>query len=175
MSTSRAEEIAGRTAAAFLKSNTADLLNEVGAMRAAVQDGNLDACVEHDINFHQGILKASQNDVVVRVWDTLAFDLRIRAVIGKISSEMREVVEFRTSPLSKPFIKGRGRESRSSVEKSCRDVLRIHKKSESDSSFHKALRRDLEGAKGCAASVFPTTKPLDSVPVLAEDFLQSRS
>ncbi len=39
------EEIAGRTAAAFLKGSTADLVNELGAMRAAVRDGNLDACV----------------------------------------------------------------------------------------------------------------------------------
>src|SRR5258707_12740243 len=39
------EEIAGRTAAPFLKGSTADLANELGAMRAAVHDGNLDACV----------------------------------------------------------------------------------------------------------------------------------
>jgi len=106
----RSKKSPGGQRRAFLKSNTADLLNEVGAMRAAVHDGNLDACVEHDINFHQGILKASQNDVLVRVWDTLAFDLRIRAVIGKISSEMREVVESH-QPIVEALHKGRGREA----------------------------------------------------------------
>ena len=55
------EEIAGRTAAAVLKGNTAELQNELAAMRAAVADGDLDACAEHDVKLHRSILKASQN------------------------------------------------------------------------------------------------------------------
>src|SRR5258707_14764764 len=66
--------------------------------------------VEHDINFHRSILKASQNDVLVRVWDTLAIDLRIRAVIGKISDDMRDVVESH-QPIVDALEKGRGREA----------------------------------------------------------------
>jgi serine phosphatase RsbU (regulator of sigma subunit) len=148
------EEIAGRTAAAFLKGNTADLVKEVGAMRAAVHDGNLDACVEHDINFHQGILRASQNDVIVRVWDTLAFDLRIRAVIGKISSEMREVAESH-QPIVDALHKGRGREAGLLLRNHVETFSEYIKKSESDSGFHKALRRDLEGAKDVQQAFFP--------------------
>ncbi len=148
------EEIAGRTAAAFLKGNTADLLNEVGAMRAAVRDGSPDACVEHDINFHLAILRASQNDVLVRVWDTLAFDLRIRAVIGKISSEMREVVESH-QPIVEALHKGRGREAGLLLRNHVETFSEYIKKSESDSSFHKALRRDLEGAKDVQQAFFP--------------------
>jgi DNA-binding transcriptional regulator YhcF (GntR family) len=44
------EEIAARTAAVVLKGNIGELLDELGAMRAAVYDGNIDACIEHDIN-----------------------------------------------------------------------------------------------------------------------------
>jgi DNA-binding GntR family transcriptional regulator len=61
------EEIAGRTAAESLKGNTAGLQNELEAMRAAVRDGNLDAYAEHDVKFHRSILKASPNEVLLRV------------------------------------------------------------------------------------------------------------
>jgi serine phosphatase RsbU (regulator of sigma subunit) len=148
------EEIAGRTAATFLKGNTADLVNELGGMRAAVHDRNLDACVEHDVNFHRSILKASQNEVLVRVWNTLAFDLRIRAVIGKVSEDMRELVESH-QPIVDALEKGRGREAglllRNHVER-CSEYIR---KSESDSGFQTALRKDLEGAKDVQQALFP--------------------
>jgi len=149
------EEIAGRTAAAFLKGSTADLVNELGAMRAAVRDGNLDACVEHDINFHRTILKASQNDVLVRVWDTLAIDLRIRAVIGKISEDMRDVVESH-QPIVDALEKGRGREAGLLLRNHVETFSEYIKKSESDSGFHRALHRDLEGAKDVQQAFFPS-------------------
>jgi len=47
-------------AAATLGGNVTTLLGELGGMRAAFHDGNIDACIEHDINFHRNILNASQ-------------------------------------------------------------------------------------------------------------------
>ena len=41
-------------------------------MRAAVADGDFDAWAEHDVEFHRDIVKAAQNDVLLRAWDTLA-------------------------------------------------------------------------------------------------------
>src|SRR6266404_3680388 len=58
------EEIAGRTAATVLKGYTAELQYQLAAMRAAVTDGDLDACAEHDVEFHRDIVKAAQNDVL---------------------------------------------------------------------------------------------------------------
>src|SRR5260370_34856742 len=84
------EEIAGRTAVANLKGNTAGLQNELEIMRAAVRDGNLDAYAEHNVKFHRSILEASHNEVLLRVWDTLAFHVRIRAVVGKVSKDLPE-------------------------------------------------------------------------------------
>ena len=75
------EEIAGRTAATVLKEDMAELQNQIAAMRAAVADGNLDGFAEHDVEFHRDIIKAAQNDVLLRAWDTLAVDLRIRAAV----------------------------------------------------------------------------------------------
>jgi len=148
------EEIAGRTAAAFLKGKTADLRNELEAMRAAVRHGNLDACVEHDVNFHRHILEASQNGVLVRVWNTLAFDLRIRAVIGRISESMREVVESH-QPIVDALDKGRGREAGLLLRNHVETFSEYIKKPDSDSGLQRAIRQDLEGAKDVQQAFFP--------------------
>jgi serine phosphatase RsbU (regulator of sigma subunit) len=164
------EEIAGRTAALSLKGDTAHLLEELAAMRTAAHDGNVDACIEHDINFHRGILKASRNDVLVRVWDALALDLRMRAVMGRISESMREVVESH-QPIVDALQKGRGREAGLLLRNHVETFSEYIKKSESDSGFRKALRRDLESAKDVQHAFFPPQSL--SIPCLScETFYQ---
>jgi DNA-binding GntR family transcriptional regulator/AraC-like DNA-binding protein len=144
------EEIAGRTAAAVLKGYTDELRNELAAMRAAVADGDLEACAEHDVNFHRDILKASQNDVLLRVWDTLAFDLRIPAAIGKVPKDLPEVIESH-QPIINALEEGRGREAglllRNHVETFWGHLIRP----ESDSEYRRAPERDLAPADGYAA------------------------
>jgi sigma-B regulation protein RsbU (phosphoserine phosphatase) len=139
-------------------------------MRAAVHDGNLDACIEHDINFHRSILEASQNDVLVRVWDTLALDLRMRAVIGKISEDMRDVVESH-QPIVDALGKGRGREAGLLLRNHVETFSEYLKKSKSDSGFHRAIRKDLERAKDVQQAFFPPQT--FSIPCLScETFYQ---
>jgi len=127
------EEIAGRTAATVLKGYTAELQYQLAAMRTAVADGDLDACAEHDVEFHRDILKAAQNDVLLRAWDTLAVDLRIRAAIGKISKDLHDVLE-----------KGHGRQAglllRSHVETSLKYLIR----GEWDSRSQRGPHQDLD-------------------------------
>src|SRR3984893_1178791 len=53
------QEIAGRTAATVLKGYTAELRNQLAAMRAAVAEVVLEACAEHDIGFDIDVLKAA--------------------------------------------------------------------------------------------------------------------
>jgi serine phosphatase RsbU (regulator of sigma subunit) len=148
------EEIAGRTAAPALKGKTTVLQNELNAMRAAVRDGNLDAYAEHDARFHRGILAASGNDLLLRVWDTLGFDLRIRAAIGKVSKAMPEVVESHQSIVD-ALEKGRGREAGLLLRNHVETFLEYLRKSESDSGVHRAFRQDLEGAKDVQQAFFP--------------------
>ena len=164
------EEIAGRTAAAALKGNTAGLEKELEAMRAAVAAGDLDAYAEHDVNFHKSILKASANEVLLRVWETLLFDLRIRAAIGKVSKDLAEVVESH-QPIVDALAKGRGREAGLLLRNHVETFLEFLKKSESDSGLHKAIRKDLEGAKDVQQAFFPPQS--FSIPCLScETFYQ---
>src|SRR5271165_955967 len=148
------EEIAGRTAATALKGNTGGLRHELDSMRVAVRDGNLDAYAEHDVKFHRTILQSSQNDVLLRVWDTLAFDLRIRSALGRVSKDLAEVVESH-QPIVDALEKGRGREAGLLLRNHVETFLEYLKKSESDSGFHRALRKDLEGAKDVQQAFFP--------------------
>ena len=102
------EEIAGRAAARALKGNTSALRREVDEMRAAFRCRDLDCFVEHDVAFHRHILQASQNQTLVRVWDSLAVDQRIRAAFGRVSRDFPDVVESH-QPIVDALERGRGR------------------------------------------------------------------
>jgi serine phosphatase RsbU (regulator of sigma subunit) len=164
------EEIAGRTAAPVLIGNTTALRNEISAMRVAVNDGNLDAIVEHDIKFHRIILKASDNELLSRVWDTLAIDLRIRAVVAKVLKDYLEVVESYRS-IVEALENGRGREAGALLRNHVETLVEYLKKSQSDSGTVRAFRRDLEGAKKVQQAFFPPES--FSIPCLScETFYQ---
>jgi len=95
---------------ALLKGNTVVQQRAVDNMRVAVRDHDLDAYAKHDVIFHRLILEASHNDVLLRVWDTLIFDIRIRAAIGKVVSDLPEVVESH-QPIVDALERGQGREA----------------------------------------------------------------
>ncbi len=136
------EEIAGRTAATVLKGYTGELQNELAAMRTAAARGDLDACAEHDVKFHRDILKAAQNDVLLRVWDTLAFDLRIRAAMETVSKGLPDVVESHR-PIVDALEKGCGREAGLLLRNHVETVLEYLTRVEPDSESHREPRRDL--------------------------------
>jgi len=148
------EEIGGRAAAPALKGNTRKLQSELDIMRAAARDLNLDCYAEHDVRFHRSILQAAQNDVLLRVWDALAFDLRIRATIEKVTKNLPEVVESH-QPIVDALQRGQGREAGLLLRNHIETFLEFLKKSESDSGAHRAIRNDLENAKDVQNAFFP--------------------
>jgi sigma-B regulation protein RsbU (phosphoserine phosphatase) len=156
------EEVGGRAAAPALKGNTTALQREVEAMRAAFDRLDLDSFVGHDIAFHRNILEASQNKVLLRVWDSLAVDLWMRALIGKISGDLPELVESHHSIVD-ALEKGRGREAGLLLRNHVETALEFLRKSESE--FQRVLRSDLEDAKEVHKAFFPQENL--SIPGLA--------
>jgi serine phosphatase RsbU (regulator of sigma subunit)/DNA-binding transcriptional regulator YhcF (GntR family) len=148
------EEIAGRWAAEALKENTTELQKQLDAMRAAVSNGDLDGYAEHDAKFHKTILKASGNRVLLRVWEALAFDVRIRIAIGKVSKELPEVVESH-QPIVEALRNGRAREASLLLRNHVETFAEYLRKSDSDSGVYRAFRKDLEGAKDVQQAFFP--------------------
>jgi serine phosphatase RsbU (regulator of sigma subunit) len=148
------EEIAGRAAAEALKNNTAELQKELDAMRAALTAGDLDSCAEHDVKFHRAILRSSGNRILLRVWETLVFDVRIRISIDKVSKDLAEVVESH-QPIIDALQNGRGREASLLLRNHVETFAEYLRKSDSDSGVHRAFRKDLEGAKDVQQAFFP--------------------
>jgi serine phosphatase RsbU (regulator of sigma subunit)/DNA-binding GntR family transcriptional regulator len=148
------EEISGRTAAAAFKGNTGRLRYELAAMRAALQEGDLDACAEHDVRFHRVILRASENDALLRVWETLSVDLRIRATIGKVTQNLPAVVESH-QPIVEALDRGQGREASLLLRNHVETFMQFLKKADSDSGVQRLVAKDLENAKDVQKAFFP--------------------
>jgi serine phosphatase RsbU (regulator of sigma subunit) len=148
------EEIAGRAAAPALKGNSATLQRELDAMRAAVRDRNLDSYAEHDVRFHRTILQAAQNEALLRAWDTLAFDLRIRATLEKVAKNLPEIVESH-QPIVHALERGQGREAGLLLRNHIETFMEFLRKAESDSGVHRAIRKDLERAQDVQKAFFP--------------------
>ena len=140
---------------ALLKGNTVVQQRAVDNMRVAVRDHDLDAYAKHDVIFHRLILEASHNDVLLRVWDSLIFDIRIRAAIGKVVSDLPEVVESHQSIVN-GLERGQGREAGLLLRNHVETFLQFLKKAETDSVF---FHRDLEIARDVQKAFIPQEAP----------------
>ncbi|MGB2663098.1 MAG: SpoIIE family protein phosphatase [Candidatus Acidiferrum sp.] len=148
------EEISGRTAATVFKGNAGRLRYELAAMRAALEERDLDACAEHDVRFHRAVLRASQNDVLLRVWDALAVDLRMRATIGKVTQNLPAVVDSH-QPIVEALDRGQGREAGLLLRNHVETSMQFLKKADFDSGVQRAVAKDLETAKDIQNAFFP--------------------
>ena len=155
------EEIGGHAAVALLKGNTVVQQRAVDNMRVAVRNHDLDAYAEHDVIFHRSILEASQNDVLLRVWDSMIFDIRIRAAIGKVVSDLPEVVESH-QPIVDALERGQGREAGLLLRNHVETFLQFLKKAETDSVF---FQNDLQIARDVQKAFIPQEIP--SIPGLS--------
>ena len=150
------EEISGRAAAVRLKDNTAVQQRALADMRTAVRDQDLDSFAEHDVNFHRSILEASDNDVLLRVWDSLAFDIRIRATIANAMGDLPDVVESH-QPIIDALERGQGREAGLLLRNHVETFLHFLKKADMDAAF---FRQDLEIARNVQKAFMPQEAPL---------------
>jgi DNA-binding GntR family transcriptional regulator len=160
------EEISGRTAATAFKGNTGRLRYELAAMRAALEERDLDACADHDVRFHRTILRASQNDALLRVWDALTIDLRMRATIGKVTQNLPAVVDSH-QPIVEALDRGHGREAGLLLRNHVETFMQLLKKADFDSGVHRAVAKDLETAKDVQQAFFPPQN--FSIPCLSSE------
>lgn len=98
--------------------------------------------------------KASGTKVLLRVWEALAFDIRMRLSIGKVSKDLREVVESH-QPIIDALQNDRAREAGLLLRNHVETFAEYLKKADSDSGVHRAFRKDLEGAQDVQQAFFP--------------------
>lgn len=77
------EELAGQLAAVALKGNTEVLRKEAEKIQKAAKGNSVEQYSKHDYSFHRMIVEASGNRILLRTWESLAFDARIQIWLAK--------------------------------------------------------------------------------------------
>jgi DNA-binding GntR family transcriptional regulator len=72
------EELAARLAAPHFKGSVVTLHDEAAAIRTAARKKDIGAYTLHDVNFHRLIVAGASNRILLRTWDSLAFEVRIQ-------------------------------------------------------------------------------------------------
>jgi DNA-binding GntR family transcriptional regulator len=89
------EEVAGREAAPRItEEQLAALGEELAAMRRAADDGDLHALMVSDTRFHEIIVEASGNDVLLDVWRSLRVEARSLVSALKSHSDLHSIAEL---------------------------------------------------------------------------------
>ena len=89
------EEVAGREAAARMSDDQlAALAGELAGMRQAAEAQDLHAQLLHDVRFHELIVEASGNQVLVDVWRSLRVEARTLVSVIRADSDLRMIAEM---------------------------------------------------------------------------------
>ena len=95
------EEVAGREAAVRMTDEIlAALADELQAMRSAAEAGEVHEQLVHDARFHEIIVEASGNQVLLEVWRSLRVEARTLVSVLKADSNLRMIAEMHRPVLS---------------------------------------------------------------------------
>jgi DNA-binding GntR family transcriptional regulator len=101
------EQAAALWGAAALQRKTAPLRTALEAIRAAAANRDVDGYAEHNMNFHRLIVEASDNRVLLRVWDSLMLEVRTRIGLSQRDIDMKLAAETHV-PIVEAFERGDG-------------------------------------------------------------------
>jgi DNA-binding GntR family transcriptional regulator len=85
------EEAAAHVAAARLMGRTEPLRHEVEMIKQTARLADLDGYARHNTIFHRLIVEASDNAVLLRLWDSLMLETQTRLTIGSLTVDLNEV------------------------------------------------------------------------------------
>jgi DNA-binding GntR family transcriptional regulator len=72
------EEAAAVKGAKVLKGRVPELRAEIKGMMEALEQQDLDGVAQHNVNFHRMIVQAADNSILIKVWESLAFEAKSR-------------------------------------------------------------------------------------------------
>ena len=89
------EEVAGREAATRItEEQLAALADELAGMRHAAEADDLHALMVHDTRFHEIIVEASGNQVLLEVWRSLRVEARTVVSVLRGHSDLHAIAEL---------------------------------------------------------------------------------
>jgi DNA-binding GntR family transcriptional regulator len=106
------EEAAMRLALPRLHQAPGIVAEHLDGMRQAARSGDLEAMVHHSVWFHRVIMRASGNDLLLRMWESLHVELHSRKTIVQPNVDMNGVAESH-APILAAIVAG-------DVERACR-------------------------------------------------------
>ena len=87
------EEAAARLATHNLAGNVDALREHLDGMRTAARVGDLEACMHHSVWFHRAILRAADNELLLRLWESLPVEIHSRKTLLQPNIDMQAVAE----------------------------------------------------------------------------------
>lgn len=92
------EQLAAELAAPRLKGNVGSIRESLEQIHEAARNGDVEGYARHNMEFHRGIVVASDNDVLVQSWDRLSFDARVRLNLRRQESKLVERAREHDAP-----------------------------------------------------------------------------
>jgi DNA-binding GntR family transcriptional regulator len=87
------EEAAMRLAMPRLKADTAPLAAHLEGMREAAHSDDFEAMIQHSVEFHRTILRASGNELLLKMWESLHVEIHSRKTLLQPNTDMTAVAE----------------------------------------------------------------------------------
>jgi DNA-binding GntR family transcriptional regulator len=87
------ENLAGQLAASHFKGSTAALTKTAKAILEAARKKDSAAYTRHDIKFHRLIVEGASNRILLRTWESLAFEVRLQLWLSRGETDLMAVQE----------------------------------------------------------------------------------
>ncbi|WP_422928797.1 GntR family transcriptional regulator [Singulisphaera sp. PoT] len=104
------EEEAAKLGAEALAKDIGPLREQLEGIRKAARKHDLDAYAEQNMEFHRTVVKASGNSVLLRLWDSLMLEVRVRVGLNQRSFNLEAVAESH-APIVEALARGDGVEA----------------------------------------------------------------
>lgn len=128
------EDLAGQLAAPHLKgAAVAPLKKTAAAIRDAARKKDTAAYARHDIQFHRSIVEGASNRILLRTWNSLAFEVRLQLWLSRSSLDLMTTQESHWK-IIEALEQGHGKQAgqllRSHIlQSSSEELIRVPKKS----------------------------------------------
>jgi DNA-binding GntR family transcriptional regulator len=87
------ENLAGQLAAPYFEGSVATLKKAASSVREAAQKKDVNAYARLDMNFHRLIVEGSSNRILLRSWNSLAFEVRLQMWLKRSKIDLLTVQE----------------------------------------------------------------------------------
>jgi DNA-binding GntR family transcriptional regulator len=121
------EPMAAQTAVPRLRGRCEDLRRTVQAIVAAARCRDFVALQQHNQQFHRAIVDASGNRVLLRLWDSMAFEVRTRFVVEYLTAFDPVTLAREHEPIVEAIERGDTRKTAGLLKSHSRGLVRYLK------------------------------------------------